>query len=167
MTRIMLKNWSLVFGICAISLFVEAGQTHVHTGDSIGEPGQALQISRTITIDMQDRMRFVPATLNVKEGETIRLLIRNTGSLTHELVLGNAKDLQAHSEVMKRAPQMRHADPGALSLAPGTKGELVWRFTRPMTIDFACLQPGHFAAGMQGKIEVSRVKAGQTDAHTH
>ena len=39
---------------------------------------------------------------------------------------------------------------------PGKTGELVWRFTKADKFDFACLVPGHFEAGMQGKIAVRR-----------
>lgn len=49
---------------------------------------------------------------------------------------------------------MEHADPNQVTLEPGKTGELVWQFIRAGTFDFACLQPGHFNAGMRGKIAV-------------
>jgi len=49
---------------------------------------------------------------------------------------------------------MEHTDPNRLSVDPGKTGTLVWQFTRAGTFDFACLQPGHFEAGMRGKIAV-------------
>jgi uncharacterized cupredoxin-like copper-binding protein len=121
---------------------------------------------------MQDTMRFVPATLRVKQGETIRLLVRNTGAVAHELVLGNIKDLQAHAKAMQKFPDMEHEEPNMLSLAPGAQGELLWHFTSAMTVDFACLRPGHYEAGMKGKINVTKGKAPvknkeQHDAHKH
>ena len=70
------------------------------------------------------------------------------------MVLGTAKELREHAELMKRLPEMEHEDPNQVSLEPGRAGELVWQFTRPGTVDFACLQPGHFEAGMRGKILV-------------
>jgi uncharacterized cupredoxin-like copper-binding protein len=30
----------------------------------------------------------------------------------------------------------------------------VWQFTQPGDFQFACLQPGHFEAGMVGKVAV-------------
>ena len=145
---------------------------HGHDGPSIGEPGLADKISRTITIDMQDRMRFVPATVSVKQGETIRLVVRNTGAVPHELVLGNIKDLQAHGKAMQKFPDMEHEEPHMLSVAPGAQGELVWHFASARTVDFACLRPGHYEAGMKGKIAVAKGKAPpknkeQHDAHAH
>jgi len=158
---------SFALSIFWVSFMAQASGTHAHGELAIGEPGRIDKISRSITIDMQDSMRFVPATLRVKQGETIRLLVRNTGALAHELVLGNSKDLQAHAKLMRQSPQMHHHDPNSLSLAPGAQGELVWHFTRAMTVDFACLQPGHLEAGMKGKIEVTKAKSGASEAHAH
>ena len=145
---------------------------HAHEGPSIGEPGLADKVSRTVTIDMQDNMRFVPATLRVKQGETIRLVVRNTGAVPHELVLGNIKDLKAHAKAMQKFPDMEHDEPNMLGLAPGAQGELLWHFTSAMTVDFACLRPGHYEAGMKGKVQVTKGKAPakskeQRDAHNH
>ena len=162
--------------LLAVSLAAQASGTHAgghaHEGPSIGEPGLADKVSRTVTIDMQDNMRFVPATLRVKQGETIRLVVRNTGAVPHELVLGTIKDLQAHAKAMQKFPDMEHEEPNMLSLAPGAQGELVWHFTNAMTLDFACLRPGHYEAGMKGEIEVAKGKApvnnkDQHDAHKH
>ena len=145
---------------------------HGHEGPSIGEPGLIDKVSRTVTIDMQDNMRFIPATLRVKQGETIRFVVRNTGLLPHELVLGNIKDLQEHAKAMQKFPDMEHEEPNMLSVAPGKQGELIWHFTSASTVDFACLRPGHYEAGMKGKIQVAKGKAtaknkDQHDAHNH
>ncbi|MBP6599957.1 MAG: hypothetical protein KA216_11010, partial [Giesbergeria sp.] len=34
------------------------------------------------------------------------------------------------------------------------QGDIVWRFNRPGSFDFACLIPGHSEAGMKGTITV-------------
>ena len=36
---------------------------------------------------------------------------------------------------------------------------MVWHFTRSGTVDFACLQPGHYDAGMKGLITVASAAA--------
>jgi uncharacterized cupredoxin-like copper-binding protein len=41
-----------------------------------------------------------------------------------------------------------------LEVAPGETGELGWRFTRAGTFHYGCLEPGHFEAGMVGRIIV-------------
>ena len=58
-----------------------------------GIAGDAKQVRRTITIDMGDDMRFKPDVIDVREGETVRLAIRNRGKLLHELVIGTPDSL--------------------------------------------------------------------------
>jgi len=127
---------------------------HPAGDESIGRPGDPAKVSRTIVVDMTDAMRFVPASVVVKNGETIRFSVKNSGRLRHEMVLGTSKELREHAELMKKFPQMQHQDPKQVSLDPGASGDLVWQFTKSGTFDFACLQPGHLDAGMRGKIVV-------------
>ncbi|QNK75001.1 cupredoxin family protein [Variovorax sp. PAMC28562] len=129
---------------------------HSHDADdAIGKPGVATKSTRTINVDMADNMRFTPADISVKQGETVRFVIRNSGQIKHELVLGTEKELREHSEVMKKNPEMEHADANMITLAPGKSGEIVWQFTKAGEVDFACLQPGHYDAGMKGAVTVS------------
>lgn len=123
---------------------------------ALGKPGDPARVSRTIVVEMSDAMRFNPAQVKVKKGETIRFSVRNGGALKHEMVLGTASELQEHAALMRKFPEMEHADPNMISVESGKTGELVWQFSRAGTFDFACLQPGHFEAGMVGKIRVSR-----------
>lgn len=134
------------------------GHAHGMDGTAIGKAGSAADVTRTLQIDMSDAMRFTPSSIQAKAGETIRFVVRNTGQLSHELVLGTAKDLQAHYEVMKKFPGMEHADDNMLTVRPGQTGELVWQFTRAGVVSFACLQPGHYDAGMKGRVQVSAKK---------
>lgn len=123
---------------------------------ALGKPGDPGKVTRSIQVEMSDTMRFKPASIKVKRGETIRFIVRNTGKVKHEMVLGTIKELKEHAELMRKFPEMEHADPNQVSVDPGMTGELVWRFSRAGTFDFACLVPGHFEAGMVGKIRVSR-----------
>ena len=127
-----------------------------HGQSTAGEPGKAAQVGRTITISMSDTMRYTPSSLQVKQGETVRLIIRNEGKLKHEFSLGSEAELKEHYEVMKKYPDMEHDEPGKLNLAPGKSGEILWRFTQAGTIHFACLYPGHYDAGMKGQVQVSK-----------
>jgi uncharacterized cupredoxin-like copper-binding protein len=123
---------------------------------AIGNPGDPGRVTRTIEVEMSDDMRFRPASIKVKRGETIRFIARNTGKEKHEMVLGTIKELKEHAELMRKFPGMEHADPNQVTVDPGKTGELVWQFTKAGTFDFACLVPGHFEAGMVGKVRVSR-----------
>jgi uncharacterized cupredoxin-like copper-binding protein len=122
----------------------------------LGKPGDPGKVTRSIMVEMNDTMRFKPDSIRVKRGETIRFIVRNTGKQKHEMVLGTIKELKEHAELMRKFPVMEHADPNQVSVDPGMTGELVWQFTKAGTFDFACLVPGHFEAGMVGKIRVSR-----------
>lgn len=121
----------------------------------LGAPGDAGKVTRTVAVSMSDAMRFTPATLRVKKGETIRFVVKNTGRIKHEMVLGTVAELKEHAAVMTRFPEMEHDDPNAISVDPGQTGELIWAFSKAGKFDFACLVPGHFEAGMRGKISVS------------
>ena len=70
---------------------------------------------------------------------------------------------------MKKFPEMEHDDPNMVSLAAGKTGEVIWQFTKAGKIDFACLQPGHYEAGMKGLLNVASGKrAASKDGHvTH
>lgn len=115
--------------------------------------------TRTINVDMTDGMRFTPADIKVKQGETVRFVVKNSGQLKHELVLGTEKELKEHYEAMKKNPEMEHADPNMVTLAAGKSGEIVWQFTKAGKVDFACLQPGHYDAGMKGAVTVAKTAA--------
>jgi uncharacterized cupredoxin-like copper-binding protein len=126
-----------------------------HAAD-LGKPGDPLKVTRSVEVEMNDTMRFRPDSIQVKRGETIRFVVRNAGKVKHEMVLGTIKELKEHAELMRKFPEMEHADPNQVSVDPGMTGELVWQFTRDGSFDFACLVPGHFEAGMVGKVRVSR-----------
>lgn len=103
---------------------------------------------------MLDTMRFVPSEIQVKAGETVRFSVQNSGKLPHEMVIGSLADLKAHAIEMRKNPGMRHDDPNAITLDPGQRGSLAWRFDQAGTVDFVCTIPGHMEAGMVGKVQV-------------
>jgi uncharacterized cupredoxin-like copper-binding protein len=135
-----------------------AGMHKDMPGDShasmAGKPGDPVKVSRTIEVTMDDSMRFTPSQISVKTGETVRFFIKNTGKISHEMVIGTLNELKEHAEMMRKMPGMKHAEPNMIALAPGQRGGLVWQFDKPATVNFACLVPGHMEAGMVGKVEV-------------
>lgn len=132
------------------------GHGHGDEETAIGKPGVAARVSRTITIEMSDNMRYSPADIQVKQGETLRFVVKNVGKVKHEMSLGTEKDLLAHLEEMKKFPDMEHDEPGKVTLAPGKQGEIIWHFTKAGTVHFACLMPGHYEAGMKGAVKVGK-----------
>ncbi len=122
--------------------------------EGVGKPGDPNKVSRAIRVVMSDDMKFTPAQINVRRGETIRFVVRNAGRIKHEMVIGSMAELKEHAEMMRKMPGMVHADANMVTLDPGESGELIWQFTKAGTFDFACLQPGHFEAGMMGTVSV-------------
>ena len=129
------------------------GSEEAH-GAALGKPGDADRISRSIAVEVNDSMRFVPAAIAVKRGETVRFLVTNSGQLKHEMILGSIVALKEHAALMRKFPDMEHADPNQVVVQPGATGILIWQFTRSGHVDFACLQPGHFEAGMKGRVAI-------------
>jgi len=121
---------------------------------AFGKAADPAKAVRTIRVDMADTMRFTPAQITVRRGEAVRFVATNRGKAMHEMVLGTMKELQAHAEMMRKHPGMEHDEPHMLHVAPGKTGEMGWRFTRAGEFFYGCLVPGHFEAGMVGKITV-------------
>jgi uncharacterized cupredoxin-like copper-binding protein len=119
-----------------------------------GRAGDPKKAARTVNVDMNDTMRFDPASITVREGETVRFRVKNSGKVLHEIVLGTMEDLKAHAELMRKFPNMEHDEPHMAHVEPGKSGELVWQFTKAGQFYFACLIPGHFEAGMVGTLVV-------------
>jgi uncharacterized cupredoxin-like copper-binding protein len=120
-----------------------------------GIAGEAGAAKRTVEVRMTDNMRFGPDNLEVRQGETVRFVVHNAGRVMHEFVIGTRKELEEHAALMKKFPNMEHDEPYMAHVAPGRTGEIVWTFNRAGEFDFACLLPGHFDAGMSGRIKVS------------
>lgn len=171
------RNTLMTLATVLFAVAATAGGTHAgghgHDESPIGQPGQAAKVSSTVQVDMADTMRFTPANFSVKQGETIRFVVKNSGQLKHEFVLGKAKELKEHYELMKKFPEMEHAEANMLSVAPGQTGEVIWQFTKAGPVDFACLHPGHYDAGMKGLIKVAAIKPAAVkvsrneDGHAH
>lgn len=117
--------------------------------------------ARTIEVRMTDAMRFSPDRIEVREGETIRFVVRNEGKMLHEMVIGTKKELDEHAAMMLKHPGMEHDEPYMTHVAPGKRGQIVWNFNRPGTFQFACLIAGHYQAGMVGTLVVTP-KQGKT-----
>jgi uncharacterized cupredoxin-like copper-binding protein len=144
--------------VLAFALAAASTGAMAHGGDehetAFGQEGDPARVSRTIVVDMSDAMRFTPADIVVKKGETVKFVVRNSGKVLHELVLGTPQALKEHAELMKKFPAMEHADANMAHVRPGKTGEIVWLFNQAGDFRYACLQPGHYEAGMVGKVVV-------------
>ena len=125
-----------------------------------GIAGDAKQAKRTVVVTMTDDMRFKPDRLEIKQGETVRFVVKNAGKMMHEMVIGTRKELDEHAVLMIKFPNMEHDEPYMAHVDAGKQADIIWHFNRPGEFEFACLIAGHYQAGMRGKITVkaSRLK---------
>jgi len=139
---------------------------------AFGAPAAAAKADRTVEIVMGD-MYYEPRSLQVKAGETVRFVLINKGAVMHEFSLGDAvmharhqKEMIAMQGQMDHAAMghggmqhgagMMHNDPNTVMVAPGKRGELTWTFSQSTPIEFACNVPGHYQAGMVGKLTIGQ-----------
>ncbi len=74
---------------------------HASMDTPYGKPGDAARVKRSIEVVMSDDMRFTPANIQVRRGETVRFVVRNAGQIRHEFSLGTKQELEEHYEQMK------------------------------------------------------------------
>ena len=122
---------------------------------AFGHPGNAKDVTRDIHLSLRDTMSIVPDRLNLVQGETVRLRIKNIGRIPHEFVLGTRKEILEHRDMMRKMPTMQAAEANDVSVSPGETSEIIWRFSNLGSFEYACLVPGHWEAGMQGVVTVT------------
>ena len=116
--------------------------------------------TRTIEIIARD-IEFSVSEIDVKQGETVRFIIRNEGELDHDFTIGDADTQAAHRTQMQEmmsgmvdGHSHMHSAENAVMIAPGETAELLWTFGEDMNVEFGCNIPGHFESGMAGKFDV-------------
>lgn len=147
---------ALTFAALAIPHAI-AHEGEEHEDFAAGEPGDAKKPSRTVEVTMSEgsgTMTYAPAEIDVKKGEQIKLVVKNAGTLKHEFFLDSIDHNAHHKIEMEKNPEMEHDDPNAQSVEPGKQVEVLWKFSKAGTFEFACLIPGHYEAGMHGKVVV-------------
>ncbi|MDD2056223.1 cupredoxin family protein [Pseudomonas sp. GD03860] len=139
---------------------------------AFGTPAPAAKADRTVEIVMGD-MYYEPRSLQVKAGETVRFVLVNKGAVMHEFSLGDAVMHARHQKEMiamqgqmdhaamghgnmHQGASMKHDDPNTVMVEPGKRGELTWTFSDSTPIEFACNVPGHYQAGMVGKLTIGQ-----------
>ena len=133
------------------------GLAHDGPHFAAGAPGDPKKKSRTVVVTMREadgKMTFTPNSLQVRKGEQIRFVLKNEGFLDHEFMLATKEENVKHGEVMQKFPDMEHDDPNGKRIASKGSNEILWRFSKGGEFEFACLIPGHYQAGMFGKVTV-------------
>ena len=116
---------------------------------------------RRVEVTMVDTA-FEPETLQVAKGEAVRFTFTNDGKIRHEAYVGTPDDQADHGKEMAEGTSSGghdddHAggDDDKISLEPGKRGDLTYRFDEAGTYEIGCHEPGHYAAGMKITVTVT------------
>ena len=178
----MFSRESLAQILCLLALSSPVWAAGGHAYD-FGQPAPAAKATRSVELVMGD-MSFTPKAIDIKAGETVRFVLVNKGQLLHEFNLGDAAMHARHQQEMLQMQQggmltptgmkamdhgsmagmdhgkmdhgMKHDDPNSVLVEPGKTAELTWTFSEATGLEFACNIPGHYQAGMVGKLTVSQ-----------
>ncbi|TDQ82330.1 putative cupredoxin-like copper-binding protein [Dongia mobilis] len=153
---------TLLAAASLMSATVAANAAGTHEGGhyEFGEPGKAENVTKTVLVDAVDEngeMRFVHEPLTIKQGDVVKFVVTNRGTMPHEFSVGDSPSQRAHALMMEKMPDMKHEnDATAITLEPGETKELIWAFTKPIKgqIELACQMPGHYAGGMVTKVRM-------------
>jgi uncharacterized cupredoxin-like copper-binding protein len=118
--------------------------------------GTNAKADREVAMSATDQLRFEPATVSAKPGETITFVVTNTGRAAHEFAIGS----QSYQDEASKAGGHGggHDDDskdGAVVAVPAGKTARL-TFTMPDSPPvFACHVDNHDDAGMKGTITYS------------
>jgi uncharacterized cupredoxin-like copper-binding protein len=159
--RERVSEYAYLVAIALVALAIGAAALYLARG-STGAPSALMSaavadthpVSRTIAVTTTDGLRFSPAQVGVKAGETVAFDVTNSGALLHEFFVGTPAEQQAHeAEMATGSPMME--EPNAVNVPAGRTVRLVYTFDRPGTLEYGCHVPGHYAAGMRGTITIT------------
>jgi uncharacterized cupredoxin-like copper-binding protein len=144
------------FGVWAVGLLLLVGC-------SAGVPAAsriAASDVRVITIELMD-FEFVPAVIDARPGEDVRLILVNRSELPHEVFIGAPEDQDRHHALHLAAPpeMQDRLDEGSTGIYVPGRGtaQLLYRARHAGDLVIGCHLIGHFEAGMRG---VMRIRGG-------
>ena len=159
-----------------IILFFVSTSSYSASMNMIGEKGDPSKIDRTIEIEMYDNY-YYPTQIEVKKGETIKFIVKNLGELVHEYNIGTKEmhikhrpemaklveheilladkiDHEKMKKMAKKDHSLGHSHSNSVLLEPNEIGEIIWKFSKDISLEMACNMPGHYETGMVGKINI-------------
>ncbi|WP_410480330.1 plastocyanin/azurin family copper-binding protein [Pseudomonas sp. DCA-1] len=169
---------SLLVGLLLSALSAASMASEETVSFDFGHREVPEKADRTIEVKIGD-LYFEPSRIDVRNGETVRFILKNEGLVLHEFNLGTSI---AHLEHQKEMVEMfksgyltamkvndaghgmtgmegnmhgmNHSDTNSVLIEPGQTKELVWTFSSASGIQFACNIPGHYQKGMVGQIAI-------------
>ncbi len=145
----------------------EGGLSADETTASETTASETSDTARTVEVEMADN-EFSPDQVEVAAGETVRFVFTNEGEATHDAVIGDEAAQMEHEGEMRTAESdgdgmgtMGHGgsedadDEGAITVEPGSTGELMHTFSAGDEVLIGCHEPGHYDAGMKLIVDVA------------
>ena len=158
-------------GIAVRDLCKSFGEKRVFSGLDFDMPERRITVllgpsgcgKTTILNILSGTIPLDSGTVTGTEGKRIsylfqepRLLPWKTVRGNIEFVLGDTEFQEAHEDEMAgMGAELAPDEPYSIGLEPGASKSLIWTFTEPMTLEYGCHVPGHYAQGMVGTIEVT------------
>lgn len=138
---------------------------------AFGKPGNPARIDRTVKIITSENS-FNVTSLTVRAGETVEFLVTNKGEELHEFTIASLDWYRTH--LQKMAEMMQEGDdegvdamrastlqegemmdaPNVLFVEPGFTESIVWTFTKPGDLIFACNVRDGSDRVLQGELTV-------------
>lgn len=153
----------------AFSLLAVAPSSLVPGVAETGLHAQAPAPSRTVTVTVDDTMKFNVAEINAKPGETLKIRLLAVGTapksaMSHNFVLLQTGSNQiVFADAAAKSASTDYIPPALKSsilastilVGNGESAEVVFKVpAKPGNYPFLCTFPGHFAAGARGKLIV-------------
>ena len=123
------------------------------SGDGSSTPA-ASGAERVVEVEMRD-IAFAPTALDVRAGEKVRFVFKNTGQVAHDAFIGDAAAHEEHEKELRSG----HGDHGrgsnAVTVKPGKTAQLTYTFSQPGQLLLGCHQPGHYTGGMKATVNIA------------
>ena len=110
----------------------------------------------TVDIAMTD-LQYDATSIAVAKGATVEFRLTNDGKVPHDAFVGDQAAQDAHEVEMAGMPAGHAHDMGdeGVTVQPGATAVLTYTFERSGTVQIACHQRGHYAAGMHLTVAVA------------
>jgi uncharacterized cupredoxin-like copper-binding protein len=103
---------------------------------------------RVVGMNMDDKLQFMPDSVPVAKGETIRFVLTNIGTVVHEFQVGPADKVAIDAVDGVLVIEQDELDAGSTHAVDYT-------FDGTGPYAYACHEPGHYEAGMKGVIALT------------
>lgn len=146
--------------LAAVAVLVAAcsgsGGTAASTTPAASASNGASPAATRVEVTLSDTLKIDPAAMTVQAGVPVTFVVRNTGKILHEFVLGDEKDQADHEAEMAAAGgmSMPKDEPMAIGVEAGQTKELTVTFDKAGAIFAGCHVVGHYPAGMKATVTI-------------